>query len=504
MFGLPILSLIIFLPIVGAIIIAIVGRNDGVNDDDHVPYKNSSYLIAVLTTFVSFILALMVWNGFDNSLSTMQFMENIRWFSDINVSYTVGVDGISLPFVLLGTFVMPIAVLFSIKKDTKKVKELMISLLVLETSMLGIFLANDLVLFYVFFEAMLVPVFLLIGIWGSGDKVKAGLKFFLYSFLGSLFMLVAIIYILITQETTNFTHLMGSLSVLTYKEQLMLFIGFTISFAVKLPMFPVHAWQPDAYEKAPSSATIILGGALKMGVYGLIRYSFSLFPEVAHEYAMVLFVLCGIGIVYGSLVAIAQKNVKRMMVYATLAHMGLVGIGIFSGNQQGIEGAIFATITHGLTAVLLFLLIGSLFDRFKTYNIDAFGGIVNQTPRYAFVFMIGVFASVGVPGTAPFVGEILTFIGIAQVNIYVTMIAILSVVLSVCYMLYMFKHVILGAVSKDAINALKDLSSLELIVYAVLVLLIVFFGVYPAPLLKIMDATVHGIVSNYLIHIVSV
>ncbi|HIP80122.1 MAG TPA: NADH-quinone oxidoreductase subunit M, partial [Kiloniellaceae bacterium] len=404
MTGWPLLSTITFLPLAGALIILLIGRHE----DEAVVAKNARYM-ALWTSFVTFVVSLFLWTGFDRNSADFQFVERVDWIPAFNISYHMGVDGISMMFVLLSTLLTPLCVLASWNAIQTRVKEYMVAFLVLETLMVGMFCALDLVVFYIFFEGVLIPMFLIIGIWGGGRRVYAAFKFFLYTLLGSVLMLLAILAMYFDAGTTDIPTLLAH--GFPASMQAWLWLAFFASFAVKIPMWPVHTWLPDAHVEAPTAGSVILAGVLlKMGGYGFLRFSLPMMPLASDFFAPLVFGLSVVAVIYTSLVALAQEDMKKLIAYSSVAHMGFVTIGIFVANQQGIEGAIFQMLSHGIVSAALFLIVGVVYDRMHTRLIDRYDGLVERMPAYALVFMLFMLASVGLPGTSGFVGEFLVLV----------------------------------------------------------------------------------------------
>ncbi|KAB2665227.1 NADH-quinone oxidoreductase subunit M [Brucella tritici] len=484
----PILSTVTFLPLVGALLILLI------KDDSEASRRNIRN-VALLTTIFVFILSLVVWAGFDNSNSGFQMVEQVDWMGG-GISYHMGVDGISVLFVVLSAFLMPFCILASWVSVEKRVKEYMIAFLILETLMIGVFCALDLFLFYVFFEASLIPMFIIIGVWGGKRRVYASLKFFLYTLLGSVLMLIAIMAMYWQAGTMNIVEL------LKYDfpagMQTWLWLAFFASFAVKMPMWPVHTWLPDAHVEAPTAGSVILAGILlKLGGYGFIRFSLPMFPLASADFAPFIFALSVIAIIYTSLVAMVQEDMKKLIAYSSVAHMAYVTMGIFAANEQGIQGAIFQMLSHGIVSAALFLCVGVIYDRMHTREIAAFGGLVNNMPKYAVAFLIFTMANVGLPGTSGFIGEFLTLFGVFRVNTWVALFATTGVILSAAYALWLYRQVVFGALTKESLKALLDLSPREKIILYPLVALTIFFGVYPTPVFNVTAGAVNALVQHY-------
>jgi len=480
----PLLSLVTFLPLVGVAFIAFLPRD---------AVQNARY-VALWTTLVTFAVSLLIWVNFDTSTASFQFVEERPWLGTI--AYRMGVDGISMLFVILTTFLMPLCILASWESVESRVKEYMMAFLVMETLMIGVFCALDLVLFYLFFEASLIPMFLIIGVWGGPRRVYASFKFFLYTLLGSLLMLLAMMAMYWYAGTTNIVTLLGTK--FPADMQWWLWLAFFASFAVKLPMWPVHTWLPDAHVEAPTAGSVILAAILlKMGGYGFLRFSVPMFPLASQELAPLVFALSVIAIIYTSLVALAQEDVKKLIAYSSVAHMGFVTMGIFTFTVQGVDGAIFQMISHGIVSAALFLCVGVIYDRMHTRDITAYGGLVNRMPIYAFCFMVFTMANVGLPGTSGFVGEFLTLLAAFKTNTWVAFLATTSVILSASYMLYLYRRVIFGALEKASLKAITDMTPREVIVLAPLVILTILFGFYPAPILDVTSTSVKALVQNY-------
>ncbi len=483
----PILSTVTFLPLVGAFLILLI-RDESENARRNI--RN----VAMLTTVFTFVLSLFIWVGFDNSDPAFQMVEKTDWLGS-GISYHMGVDGISMLFVILTTFLMPLCILASWVSVEKRVKEYMIAFLVLETLMIGVFCALDIVLFYVFFEAGLIPMFIIIGVWGGKRRVYASFKFFLYTLLGSVLMLLAIMAMYWAAGTTDIPELLAFNFPATM--QTWLWLAFFASFAVKMPMWPVHTWLPDAHVEAPTAGSVILAGILlKMGGYGFLRFSLPMFPIASVDFAPLVFALSVVAIIYTSLVALMQEDMKKLIAYSSVAHMGYVTMGVFAMNQEGVQGAIFQMLSHGLVSGALFLCVGVIYDRMHTREIAAYGGLVNNMPKYATVFLVFTMANVGLPGTSGFIGEFLTLLGIFKVNTWVALFATTGVILSAAYALWLYRKVIFGALTKESLKGLLDLSPREKAVIYPLVVLTIFFGVYPAPVFDATSASVQALINN--------
>jgi NADH-quinone oxidoreductase subunit M len=488
MFGFGILTGLIVLPLVGAaFILALRG--------DSAPVQNNARWAALTTTLATFVLSLVAWNRFDIANPGFQLLEQRAWLGD-TILYKLGVDGISMPFVLLTTFLMPFCILASWHSIETRVREYMIAFLVLETLMIGVFSALDVVLFYVFFEGGLIPMFLIIGIWGGKRRIYASFKFFLYTLAGSLLMLLAIFAMYGVAGTTDITVLLKT--PFGASMQKWLWLAFFASFAVKMPMWPVHTWLPDAHVEAPTAGSVILAGILlKMGGYGFLRFSVPMFPDASQYFAPLVFTLSVIAIIYTSLVALVQEDIKKLIAYSSVAHMGFVTMGIFALNQQGVQGAVFQMVSHGLVSGALFLCVGVVYDRMHTREIAAYGGLVNRMPLYAVAMLVFTMANVGLPGTSGFVGEFLTLIGAYKANTWVALFATTGVILSAAYALYLYRRVIFGVLDKPSLADIKDLDRREIVLLAPLLLLTIYYGVQPGPILDACAASVTLLVKNF-------
>jgi len=493
------LSIVTFIPALAALILALFLRGN-----DEAAARNAKW-VALIATSITFLVSLFILSGFDSSDTGFQMVEEREWL--MGLKYKLGVDGISVLFVMLTTFMMPLTIAASWNVSTR-VKEYMIAFLVLETLMLGVFMALDLVLFYVFFEAGLIPMFLIIGIWGGKERIYASFKFFLYTFLGSVLMLVAMVAMFADAGTTDIptlmTHTFGSegFSILGVQVvgglQTLMFLAFFASFAVKMPMWPVHTWLPDAHVQAPTAGSVVLAAILlKMGGYGFFRFSLPMFPVGSDVMAPLVLWMSAIAIVYTSLVALVQDDMKKLIAYSSVAHMGFVTMGIFAVNQQGVDGAIFQMISHGFISGALFLCVGVIYDRMHTREIDAYGGLVNRMPAYALIFMFFTMANVGLPGTSGFVGEFLTLMGIFQVNTWVAAVAALGVILSAGYALWLYRRVVFGDLIKESLKTISDMTAREKAIFAPLVVMTLLLGVYPSLVTDIIGPSVEALVSNY-------
>ena len=486
MLGFGILSGLIFLPVLGAVLVLM-------QREDEAGARNVRW-IALWTTLIAFVLSLVAWARFDIAKAGYQLLERKAWFGDAIV-YQLGVDGISMPFVLLTTFLMPICILASWQSITTRVREYFAAFLILETLMLGVFAALDVVLFYLFFEGGLIPMFLIIGIWGGKRRIYASFKFFLYTLLGSVLMLLAIMAIYWDAGTTDMiklgAHKFGG------KMQIWLWLAFFASFAVKMPMWPVHTWLPDAHVEAPTAGSVILAGILlKMGGYGFLRFSLPMFPEATAYFANLVFWMSCIAIVYTSLVALMQEDIKKLIAYSSVAHMGYVTMGIFSLNHQGVQGAVFQMVSHGLVSGALFLCVGVIYDRMHTREIKAYGGLVETMPLYALVFLLFTMANVGLPGTSGFVGEFLTLAGAYKASTWVAFVATTGVILSAAYALWLFARVVFGKMEKHALAGMPDLDAREILILAPLFILTIYYGVQPGPILDACAASVDLVIKQ--------
>lgn len=474
--GWPILSTLIFLPLLGAFLIALMRGPSA---------ASSARYIALWTTAVNFAISVVLWWMFDPNKGGFQFVEVAPWISEA-IQYRVGVDGVSLPFILLTTFLMPLCILASWESIEERVPEYMIAFLVLETLVIGVFAALDLVLFYLFFEGGLIPMFLIIGVWGGPRRVYAAFKFFLYTLLGSLLMLIALMAMYFDAGTTNIEVLLDHR--FPVEMQWWLWLAFFASFAVKLPMWPVHTWLPDAHVEAPTAGSVILAGILlKLGGYGFIRFSLPMFPDASVDFAPLMFALSVVAIIYTSLVALMQEDIKKLIAYSSVAHMGFVTLGLFALNRQGVDGAVFQMISHGFISAALFLGVGVIYDRMHTREIKAYGGLANRMPIFAAVFMVFTMGNVGLPGTSGFIGEFLTLLAAFQVNTWVAIAATTGVILSAAYALWLYARVVFGELDKPSLAAIPDMNAREIFIMVPLIAATIGFGVYPKPVFDLMD-----------------
>ena len=487
----PILSSLILLPSIGALFIFF-------SKSSNEKYQSSKY-IALFISIANFLLSLYLWSVFDKSATEFQYVENREWLSGY-VNYKVGVDGISILFILLTTFITPICIISVNATIKHRLKDFLVAILIMETLMIGVFCSLDLVIFYLFFEAGLIPMFLIIGIWGGERRVYSAFKFFLYTLLGSVLMLIAIISIYWITGTTDVEKLyeLG----IGEQYQNLLWLAFFSSFAVKTPMWPVHTWLPDAHVEAPTAGSVLLAAILlKMAGYGFIRFSVGLFPVASEYFTPLVFALSLVAIVYTSLVALMQEDMKKLIAYSSVAHMGFVTLGIFTMTQQGIEGSIFQMISHGLVSAALFLCVGVVYERMHTRLISKYGGLVNIMPRYAIVFMVFTLGALGLPGTSGFIGEFLILMGAFKKNFLVATIASLGVILGAAYMLWLYKRIIFGEIINSEVRNMIDLKKFEIVILFLLVAPIIFFGFYPEPLINSVETSVSSLLELYNLNI---
>ena len=484
----PILSIVTFLPLAGVLFLLMI------KGDEKALAQNSRF-VAMWVSGFTFLVSLPLLIGFDSSVTGYQFEEKAVWLAGTGIGYHMGVDGISMPFVLLSTLLTPLAILASWRAITHRVREYMIAFLVLETMMVGMFVSLDMLMFYLFFEAVLIPMFLIIGIWGGPRRVYAAFKFFLYTLLGSVLMLVCMLAMYIDAGATD----IPALTAHQFAEsmQTWLFLGFLASFAVKVPMWPVHTWLPDAHVEAPTAGSMILAGVLlKMGGYGFLRFSLPMFPLASEFFAPLIFTLSIIAVIYTSLVALAQSDMKKMIAYSSVAHMGFVTIGIFTMTEQGIAGAMFQMISHGLVSAALFFCVGVVYDRLHTREISAYGGVATVMPRYAVFFMFMMLASVGLPGTSGFVGEMLVLVGAWHASSWVAFFTATGLVLGATYMLWLYRRVMFGAIVNEQVKAMEPMQMREFSIFLPLTFLVLLFGVYPMALLDVMAVSIQFVLDG--------
>jgi NADH-quinone oxidoreductase subunit M len=485
----PILFVTWSLPVFGAALVYLLARGGDEAAD------RTARWIALWTTLITFAVSLILVWRFDPTQTDFQFVEKTSWLAS-GITYHMGVDGISLPFVILTTALMPFCIIASWRAITSRVREYMIAFLLLESLMVGTFCALDLVLFYLFFEGGLIPMFLIIGVWGGPRRVYASFKFFLYTLLGSVLMLLAIMALYWNGSTTDIPTLMHT--AVPRSLQTWAWLAFFASFAVKMPMWPVHTWLPDAHVEAPTAGSVILAAILlKMGGYGFLRFSLPMFPLASYDFTPLIYVLSIMAIVYTSLVALMQEDMKKLIAYSSVAHMGFVTMGIFAGTIQGVAGGVFQMISHGIVSGALFLSVGVVYDRMHTREIAAYGGLVNRMPLYAMAFMVFTLANVGLPGTSGFIGEFMTLIGTFKVSVPTATFATIGVILSAAYALWLYRKIIFGALVKPSLMSIKDLTFREGVTLFPLVALTILFGIYPKPVLDMSAASVQQLVNNY-------
>ncbi len=488
--GFPLLSLLTFLPLVGgAVIMAIRGSEEAV--------ASNARWTALWTSLIVFALSLVLWFRFDTSSAGFQFVEEAAWLPQWGISYKMGVDGISVLFVLLATALTPICILASWESIGTRVREFMFAFLVLETMMVGMFAALDFVVFYMFFEGVLIPMYLIIGVWGGPRRVYAAIKFFLYTLAGSVLMLLALLAMWYAAGSTDIEALMRHQ--FAPAMQTWLFLAFFASFAVKVPMWPVHTWLPDAHVEAPTAGSVILAGVLlKMGAYGFLRFSVPMLPDATAYFAPMVFALSVVAVIYTSLVALAQTDMKKLIAYSSVAHMGVVTIGIFTVNEQGLSGALFQMLAHGVVSGALFLCVGVVYDRIHSRDIERYGGLADRMPKYALAFMLFSMASVGLPGTAGFVGEFLVLVGAFRVSFWLALLGSMGMILGAAYMLYLYRRVLFGRITRDDLKSILDLTPREIAVFAPLVILTLWMGIYPSSFTVFWDASVQAMVAKHL------
>lgn len=490
-----ILSLLIAIPLLGALAIFLFVGKEGEQAASNA--RNA----ALWTTVVTFFLSLFLWTGFNTDTADFQFVEKAQWFPDFKFFYYLGIDGISLFMILLTTFLMPFCILCSWESIENRVREFMISFLVLEAFVIGVFSALDGLLFYLFFEGMLIPMYLIIGIWGGNNRVYAAYKFFLYTLLGSVLFLLAIIYLYLQFDTLEIPQLIQEAPVLGLEVQKWLWLAMFASFAVKVPMWPVHTWLPDAHVQAPTAGSVILAGVLlKMGAYGFLRFSLPMLPDASVYFTPLMFALSIVAVIYTSLVALMQEDMKKLIAYSSVAHMGFVTVGLFAFNQQGVEGAIIQMISHGLVSGALFLCVGVVYDRIHTREIARYGGLVHNMPRYAAFFMLFTMASVGLPGTSGFVGEFLIIMGAFKALPLVSFLIATGMVLGAAYALWLYKRVALGELTKRELMKIEDVNWREIAMFVPIALVVLWMGIYPAPFFDAMDDSVKALLDHIALH----
>ncbi len=487
--GFPLLSLITWLPMAGVVILLTI------RGDEKTVATNARWT-ALWTSLIVMAISLVIWVRFDRADAGFQFVESVAWLPQYKIGYKMGVDGISVLFVLLSTVLTPLCILASWESIQTKVREFMISFLILETMMVGMFCALDFVVFYMFFEAVLIPMYLIIGIWGGPRRVYAAVKFFLFTLTGSVLMLLALLAMWVKAGTTDIPTLMHT--TFPVGTQKWLFLAFFASFAVKVPMWPMHTWLPDAHVEAPTAGSVILAGVLlKMGAYGFARFSIPMLPEASAYFAPFIFTLSVVAVIYTSLVALAQEDMKKLIAYSSVAHMGVVTIGLFTFNEQGIQGGLFMMLSHGVVSAALFLIVGVIYDRIHTREIARYGGLADRMPCYAFAFMLFAMASVGLPGTAGFVGEFLVIVGAFQVNFWLALLGGAGMILGAAYTLYLYRRVVFGRITRDDLRGILDLSAREWAVFAPLIVLTMWMGIYPSSFTGFWDASVAAMVKQH-------
>ena len=485
MTNIPILSLLIFFPFIGALVILLINKNDQ-------SYEKKVKEIGLWVSIINFLLSLILLYSFDKTESQFQFIENFKLINDLGIYYYLGIDGISLSFILLTTLLIPICIITSWNKISKNVSYFIALFLIIECFLIGVFSSLDLFIFYIFFEGSLIPLFLIIGIWGGSNRVYASYKFFLFTIFGSLLMLLGIITLYFYSGTSQLTLLININ--IPFILQIWLFLSFFASFAIKIPMWPFHTWLPDAHVEAPTAGSVILAGIiLKLGGYGFLRFSLPLFPEASEFFAPFIFILSLIAIIYISLVALAQTNIKKLIAYSSVAHMGFVTIGIFSRNLEGLQGSVFQMISHGLISAALFLSAGFLIDKMKTKNIDNFGGLWNQMPIFSVFFMVYCLGAISFPGTTGFIGEFLILLGAFKINFLIAFIAAFGVILSACYVLWLYNRVCFG---NNNFRGISDLNAQEMLVFLIFLLLIVILGIYPNFLISFYELSTNMLIIN--------
>ena len=485
-----ILTCLIVLPLICAVVTYFAGRNEATG-------ANAARWIALISTLAIFFLSLTLLVDFDSSSSAFQFVEKAPWFEGYNISYHLGIDGISLWLVLLTTFLMPICVACSWKSIDKRVAEFMAMFLILEALVIGTFVALDLLLFYLFFEAVLIPMYLIIGIWGGKNRIYAAYKFFLYTLAGSVLFLLAVLYLYFTFNTTDIPTLMAQAPSMGLATQKWLWLALFASFAVKVPMWPFHTWLPDAHVQAPTAGSVILAGILlKLGAYGFLRFSLPMLPEASHYFANFVFLLSIVAVVYTSHVALVQEDMKKLIAYSSVAHMGFVTLGIFSFTQQGVDGAMFQMISHGVVSGALFLCVGVVYDQLHTREIKHYGGVVNVMPYFAAFFMVFTMASAGLPATSGFVGEILVIVGTYQAAPWATAWAATGLVLGAAYMLWLYRRVVFGEITNPQVAKMTDANTIQWLYFVPLVIAVMWMGIYPSVITKSISPSVKHLLAQ--------
>ena len=485
MTNIPILSLLIFFPFIGSLVILLINRKDKF-------YDNKVKEIGVWTSIINFLLSLIVFYFFDKTDSQFQFIEKFKIINDLDVYYYLGIDGISLSFILLTTLLIPVCIITSWNKIKEHISYFVVSFLMIECFLIGLFSSLDLFMFYIFFEGSLIPLFLIIGIWGGKNRIYASYKFFLFTLFGSLLMLLGILTLYFYSGTSNITLLMKTN--IPFTLQIWLFLSFFISFAIKIPMWPFHTWLPDAHVEAPTAGSVILAGILlKLGGYGFLRLSLPLFPEASEFFTPLIFILSLIAIIYISLVALAQTNIKKLIAYSSVAHMGFVTLGIFSRNLEGLQGSVFQMISHGLISAALFLSAGSLIDRMQTKNINDFGGIWKQMPIFSVFFMVYCLGAISFPGTTGFISEFLVLLGVFKINFLISFIAAFGIILSVTYILWLYNRVCFG---DNIYKGISDLNINDTLIFFIFLFLIIMLGIYPNFLISIYELSTNKLIIN--------
>ena len=484
----PILSFITFFPLLGAVCIFAI-------QEKKTDYIKNSKNVAIFASVLNFVLSLYLWFNFDNTHSGFQFVEEYEWLKGF-INFKFGIDGISIIFILLTTFIAPICIFSGINSISFRIKEFLILILLMETLMIGVFCSLDLVIFYLFFEGGLIPMFLLIGIWGGEKRIYSAFKFFLFTLLGSVLMLVAIITIFILTGSTDVEQLLNLKIPENY--QYFLWLAFFSSFAIKMPMWPFHTWLPDAHVEAPTAGSVILAAILlKMGGYGFIRFSIGLFPNASEYFAVLIYALSVIAIIYTSLVALMQDDMKKLIAYSSVAHMGFVTIGIFTMTKQGVEGALIQMLSHGIISAGLFLCVGVLYDRKHSRLISSYSGVVNFMPKYSLFFMILTLGAIGLPGTSGFVGEFLVLVGVFKISKFIAILSSTGIILAAGYMLWLYKRVVFGSILNSNLKNIKDLNIFENYYLLALVAVTLFFGFYPDPLFQTFNLSVDNLILQY-------